>query len=57
MKSQVTFQRYFFLQTILFNKRDDTKILLKYIINTKTIVYYHLRQCLRETHLYSQYKQ
>jgi hypothetical protein len=46
-----------FLQTILVNKRNDTKTFLKYIIKTKTIVYDPLRQCLREAHLSSQNKQ
>jgi len=35
---------------ILVNKRNDTKIKKKYVyVKTKTIVYYHLRQCFRET--------
>jgi hypothetical protein len=40
---------------ILVNKRNDTKIFFKYIfmLKPKTIVYYHLRQCLRETRLQS----
>ena len=38
---------------ILVNKRNDTKIFFKiYLyVKPKTIVYYHLRQCLRETRL------
>jgi len=44
---------------MLINKRNDTKICLEYIgyVKTKTILYYLLRQCLRETRLSSQSKQ
>ena len=43
---------------ILVNKRNDTKYFLIYFyVKTKTIVYYHLRQCLREARLSSQNKQ
>jgi hypothetical protein len=44
---------------ILVNKRNDTKIFLQiYLyVKTKTIVYYHLRQCFREKRLSSQSKQ
>jgi hypothetical protein len=44
---------------ILVNKGNDTKIFFKinFYVKTKTIVYYHLRQCLRETRLSSQSKQ
>ena len=43
---------------ILVNKINDSKIFLNNIFNVKTkaIVYYHLRQCLRETRLSSQNK-
>jgi hypothetical protein len=44
---------------ILVNKGNDTKIFLQiyFYVKTKTIVYYHLRQCFREKRLSSQSKQ
>ena len=44
---------------ILVNKRNDTKIFwqITLYVKTKTIVYYHLRQCFREKRLSSQSKQ
>jgi hypothetical protein len=43
---------------ILVNKRNNTKILIKYIcmlkVKTNTIVYYHVCQCLCEMRLSSQ---
>ena len=43
-----------FLNYILVNKRNYTKIFFNmfFYVKTKTIVYYHLRQCLRETSLH-----
>ena len=43
---------------ILVNKRNDTKIFFRiyFYVKTKTIVYYHLCQCLRETRLIYPYK-
>ena len=44
---------------ILVNKRNDTKVFwqIYFYVKTKTIVYYHLRQCFREKRLSSQSKQ